>query len=74
MLVVVPDRYDFEFLKNAAERKHGTEDTTDLQEITIIGNRKFPESFQSYLGNLNNKSNLMKYLFQNWRKKHCQVF
>ena len=61
MLVVVPDRYDFDF------------DTTHLQEITIIGNRKLPELFESYLGNLNNKTNLMKYLFQNWRNTLTNV-
>ena len=39
-----------------------------MQEIEIIGNRKIPTSFQNYLGNSNNKINLVKYVFQKQRK------
>ena len=42
MLAVVPDRYDFKFSIKAAERKHRTEDSTHMQEIEFIGNRKVP--------------------------------
>ena len=59
-LVAVPDRYDFEFLIKATKRKHRTEI-----------NRKVPKSFQSYLKNLNNKINLVKYLLQIWRETIC---
>ena len=51
VLVVVSDRYDFEFSIKGAERKRRTEDSTHIQEIEIIDNRKFPKSFQSYLEN-----------------------
>ena len=30
-----------------------------MQKIEIIDNQKFPKSFQSYLGNSNNKTNLV---------------
>ena len=64
VLVVVPDRYDFEFSIKAAERKHRTDDSTHMQENEIIGNRKDPTSFQSCFGNSNNKTNLVKYIFE----------
>ena len=64
VLVVVPD---FEFSMEATERKHRREDSTPMQEIEVIDNQKFPKSFQCYLGNSNNKTNLVKYLFQKWR-------
>ena len=64
VLVVVHDRYNFKFSIKAAERKRRTEDSTHMQEIEIIGNRKIPTSFQSYLGNSNNKTNLVKHVFQ----------
>ena len=57
MLVVVPDRFDFKFSIKATERKRRTEHSNHMQEIKIIGNRKVPMSFQSYLGNSNNKTN-----------------
>ena len=38
VLVVVPDRYDFKFLKKAAEKKRRIEDSTHIQETEIIGN------------------------------------
>ena len=68
LLVVVPDRYDSEFSIKAAEGKHRTEDSTHIQEIEIINNRKVPKSFQSHLRNLNNKNNLVKYLSEKWRE------
>ena len=51
------------------ERKHRTEDSTHIQEIEIIDDRKVLKSFPSYLGNLNNKSNLVKQVFQKLREK-----
>ena len=50
VLLAIPDRYGFEFPIKGAERKYRTEDSTHIQEIEIIDNRKFPKSFQSYLG------------------------
>ena len=47
----------------AAERKRRTEDSTHMQEIGIIDKQKFPKSFQSYLGNSKNKTNLVECLF-----------
>ena len=41
------------------------------QDECLLGdNRKVPKSFQSqgYLGNSNNKTNLVKYLYQKWRE------
>ena len=38
VLVVIPDRYGFEFSIKGAERKHWTEDSTHIQEIEIIDN------------------------------------
>ena len=52
VLVIVPDR------------KRQTEDSTHIQEIEIIGSRKIPNSCQCCLGNSNNKTNLVKYLFE----------
>ena len=63
VLVTVTDGYDFEFSIEAAERKRRTEDSTHTQEIKIVDSQKFPKSFQSYLGNPNNKTNLVKQLF-----------
>ena len=57
--VLVPDGYDFEFSIEAAERKH----STHMQEIENADSEKFPKSFQSYLGNSNNRTNLLKQLF-----------
>ena len=59
VLAVVFDRYDFEFSIRAGERKRWTE---------IIDNRKVSKSFQSCPKNSNNKTNLVKYLFQKWRE------
>ena len=63
VLVAVTDGYDFEFSIEAAERKRRTEDSTHTQEIKIVDSQNFPKSFQSYLGNPNNKTNLVKQLF-----------
>ena len=63
VLVAVTDGYDFEFSIEAAERKRRTEDPTHMQEIEIIESQKFLKSFQSYLGNSNNKTKLVKQLF-----------
>ena len=60
VLVVIADRYGFEFSIKGAERKHRTEDSTRIQENEIIDNRKVPNSCQSYLRNSRDKSNLMK--------------
>ena len=64
VLVVVPDRRDFKFSIKAAERKRRAEDSAHMQEIEIIGNRKVPTSFESYPGNSNNKTNLVKCVFR----------
>ena len=69
VLVVVPDRCDFKFSIKAAERKRQAEDSTHMQEIEITGNQKVPTSFQSYLRNSNNKTNLGKYSFQKQKEK-----
>ena len=62
-VVAVTDGYDFEFSIETAERKCRTGDSTHMQKIEIIDSEKFPKSFQSYLGNTNNKTNLVKQLF-----------
>ena len=43
VLVVVSDRYDFEFSIKGAERKRRTEDSTHIQEIETNDNQKFPK-------------------------------
>ena len=43
MLVVIADGHGFEFAIEGAERKHRTEDSTHIQEIEIIDNRKVPK-------------------------------
>ena len=68
VLVAVSDRYDFEFSIKATERKRQREDASHMKEIEVIDNQKSPKSFQSYLGNSNNKTNLVKYLFRKWRE------
>ena len=40
VLVVTPDRYGFQFSIKSAERKHRTEDSSNIKEIEIIDNRK----------------------------------
>ena len=60
VLVAVTDGYDFEFSREAAERKGRTEDSTHtqhrnitfrcMQEIEIIDSQNIPKSFQSYFG------------------------
>ena len=62
VLVAVLDRYDFKFSIKAAERKRWTEDSTHIQEVEIIDNRRISKSFQSYSGNSDNKTNLVKYV------------
>ena len=39
-----------------------------VQEIEIISDRKVPKSFQSYLSNASNKTNMVNYVFQQWKK------
>ena len=46
VLVVVTDRYDFEFSIKAAEIKHRREDSTHIQEIEIIENRNVHSHFK----------------------------
>ena len=62
VFVAVPDRYDFEFSIKTAERKRYTEESTHIQEVEIINNRKVRKSFQSYLG------------IQKWRETYCHTF
>ena len=47
VLVVVTDRYDFEFSIKAAEIKRRTEDSTHIQEIEIINNRNVQLGIQT---------------------------
>ena len=44
VLVVVSYWYSFEFSIKAAERKRRTDDSTNMQEIEITDNEKFPKS------------------------------
>ena len=67
LLALISDWYGFEFSIKGAEGKHRSDDSTHIQEIKIIDNRKVPKSFQSYLGN-SNKGNLVKQVFQKWRE------
>ena len=50
MLVVVSDRSNFKFSIKAPERKRQIEDSTHMQEIEIIDNRKFQRHFKATLG------------------------
>ena len=52
ILVIVPDR------------KRQAEDSSHIQEIEIICRRKIPNSCQRCLENSNNKTDLVKYLFE----------
>ena len=45
VFVAVPDQCDFEFSTKTAERKRYTEDSTHIQEVEIINNRKVRKSF-----------------------------
>ena len=74
VLVLNSDRYGFEFSIKGAERKHRTEDSTHIQGIEIFDNRKVPKSFQSYLGNSNNRNNLVILFFQKRRETLWYVF
>ena len=57
LLVIVPDRY---------ERLHRT--ANSAQEIEITSDRKVPKSFQNYLSNASNKTNMVNYTFQQWKE------
>ena len=46
MLVVVTDRYDFEFSIKAADRKRRTENPAHTREIEIIDNRNVHSHFK----------------------------
>ena len=58
VLVAVP-----EFSIKAAERKRRAEDSAHIRGTEIIDNRNVSKSFQNYLGNSNNETNLVKYLW-----------
>ena len=73
MLVVISDWYGFEFSIKEGERKQRTEDSTHIQEIKITDNRKVPKSFQSCLGNSNNKNNFVNRCSKNG-DRHCNTF
>ena len=66
MLVIVPNRYDVELSIKCAERLPRT--ANSVQQIEIIIDRKVPKSFQSYLSNASNKTNMVKYAFQLWKE------
>ena len=53
----------FWIFKNSCWKKMPDRNSVHIQEFEITDNWKVPESFQSYLGNLNNKTNLVKYVF-----------
>ena len=46
MLVVVTDRYDFEFSIKAAGRKRRTEDSAHIQETEIVDNQNVHSHFK----------------------------
>ena len=71
VLAAVTDRYDFEISIKAAERKRRIEDSTHMPLTEINDKPKFPKSFQSYLGNSNKKTNMVKYLSKNGEEKTC---
>ena len=50
VLVVVTDRYDFEFSMKAADRKRRTEDSDHIQETEIINNRNVHSYFKVTTG------------------------
>ena len=60
LLVIVPDRYDVELSIKSAERLHST--ANSAQEIEITSDRKVPKSFQNYLSNASNKTNMVNYI------------
>ena len=62
LLVIVPDRYNVELLIRSAERLRRTENL--VQDIKITSSRKVLKSFQSYLNNDSNKTNMVKNIFQ----------
>ena len=66
LLVIVPDRYDVELSIKSAERLHRT--ANSAQEIEITSDRKVPKSFQNYLSNASNKTNMVNYTFQQWKE------
>ena len=65
LFVIVPDPYGFELLIDSAERLRRTENS--VEEIEIISNREVPKSFKSYLSKARNKTNLVNYIFQQWK-------
>ena len=65
LLVIVPDRYNVELLIRSAERLRRTENL--VQDIEITSSRKVLKSFQSYLSNDSNKTNMVKNIFQQWK-------
>ena len=66
LLVIVPDRYYVELSIKSAERLRRT--ANSVQEIEITSNRKVQKSFQSYLSNASNKTNMVNNIFQLWKE------
>ena len=60
VMVAGPDQCDFEFSIKTAERKRWTEDSNHYRKLKLLITKKFQKSFQSYLGNSNNKTSLVK--------------
>ena len=60
LLIAVTDFYNVELSIRSAERLRRTANL--IQEIEIISNRKMWESFQRYLSNASNKTNMVKYI------------
>ena len=58
LLIAVTDCYNVELSIRSAERLRRTANL--IQEIEITSNRKMWESFQRYLSNASNKTNMVK--------------
>ena len=67
VLVVVPYRYDLDFSLKTAERKCLTQLIYKKLKLLITFESYF-KTFESYFGNSNNKTNLVKYVFQKRRE------
>ena len=77
VLVVVTDRYDFEFSIKAADRKRRTEDSAHIQEIEIIDNRNLRSHFKVTSELRTIKTTWLNHdeiRFLKNREKHCHTF
>ena len=77
VLVVVTDWYDFEFSIKATDRKHQTEDSTNVLEIEIIDNRNVHNRFKVTSGIQTIKTTWLNHgeiRFLKNREKHYHTF